>query len=346
MRPFESISTSMYYYRLFLGPAGWKVRYASLRKRILNRMLFRDRPDSVEIGLTYLCQMDCVHCGVSGQEKNEDELVLSETKDILRQVSRAGAYMVILGGGEPLLNRHVADITEYSASLGLITGLSTNGYLLDDEMAVLLKKAGLCFANISIDSREESEHDSKRGCGGSFERAVNAIASCRMSGISSIVSAYATRTSLYDGRLRGIIELAREKKASGVRIIPAVPCAKWENKEDLLFEEEDRAFLREMMEPTFVRVEGMCNRFTECNAALKRFFYISPYGEVQPCSFVPVVFGNIRQRSLLDIRNEMISHGFFNDLKSSDCIMRDENIAIKYKAMFSVNKYKDSDIQT
>ena len=44
------------------------------------------------------------------------------------------------------------------------------------------------------------------------------------------------------------------------------------------------------------------------------YFYVSCYGEVQPCPFVPVQFGNIRDESLESILSRMWSHKAFRGM--------------------------------
>ena len=51
--------------------------------------------------------------------------------------------------------------------------------------------------------------------------------------------------------------------------------------------------------PTLSRVGG------------KAYLYISPYGEVQPCCFIPLSFGNIRDEPVSAILDRMWNHPMY-----------------------------------
>ena len=61
------------------------------------------------------------------------------------------------------------------------------------------------------------------------------------------------------------------------------------------------------------------------------YFYISPYGEVQPCCFMPLRFGNIREEPLKDILDRMWSHEMFDmDWVRKECPMLNDEFRKKY----------------
>jgi MoaA/NifB/PqqE/SkfB family radical SAM enzyme len=68
----------------------------------------------------------------------------------------------------------------------------------------------------------------------------------------------------------------------------------------------------------FLESEEIDDHF-RCPAFNMSYFYISSYGEVQPCPFVPVVFGNIREDSLEDILSRMWNHTVYRGTNSK-CI--------------------------
>lgn len=82
---------------------------------------------------------------------------------------------LIFSGGEPLLNQDIAHLINYGDKRGLKATLSTNAFLIDEDMAKQMIEAGLKEIYISLDSFNEETHDFLRGVDGSHKKAMNAI---------------------------------------------------------------------------------------------------------------------------------------------------------------------------
>jgi radical SAM protein with 4Fe4S-binding SPASM domain len=319
---FRFLKVVRYRYDIFLKPLPWKDRLHILYLQQVDRWSSDKKLRSMEIGLSYRCQLSCEHCGVDGQQRpDQRELSLLQVKDLLKQAAGMGVYLVVFAGGEPLIREDLEDCLRYARQQGMITGLSTNGLLLDAQRVHAIKRAGINFINISVDSPFEDEHDLLRGRKGCFKKAWMAVRECRANGVAAIVSTYATRANVHNGDLRALIAQAREEQATGVRILLSASAGKWWGDKGLFFKQQDLQALKAHLDPCFVYVEGVCNEFTECAAALSRLIYVSPYGDVQPCSFVPVSFGNIEQQTLSSIFKRMREHGFFSLFKGDKCMM-------------------------
>ena len=63
-------------------------------------------------------------------------------------------------------------------------------------------------------------------------------------------------------------------------------------------------------------------------------FYVTAYGDITPCPFVPLTFGNVRKESLGTILKRMFSHPAFQTPKCTDCIMNDPAFRQKYLGGF------------
>ena len=91
--------------------------------------------------------------------------------------------------------------------------------------------------------------------------------------------------------------------------------------------EEEKKAVKELLSPDFVYLESsyVCTKELNriCPSRQKKMFYISCYGEVQPCPFVPLVFGNIRQKTITRILEKMWQYPFFQDTDCSGCLMHD-----------------------
>jgi len=321
------IRLKKYHYDLFLKNASLlQVVRIVWKKILMRRGLFQ----SLEIGVTYECQLDCLHCGVEGQRRNEEELSTQEIKNVIDSFHVVGGYFIVFAGAEPLLRTDIYELISYASQKGMVSAVSTNGLMITEEAIFMLKKSRISFLNISLDSADKVTHDRNRGRSGCYDQSLSAFQLCAQHSLPAIVSTYATKENLANGDLSAMIDLARSIGAAGVRILVVVPAGKLAGCGSLYFTEEENAYLRSLLDPEFVYVEGVCNTFTECNSLLKKLFYISPYGDVQPCSFVPLRLGNIRKKPLSAILSNMKKHLFFNSYEAHDCIMRNLDIQHDY----------------
>lgn len=280
---------------------------------------------NVMIGLTYKCQCRCVHCGTTAnRDLAREELSEAEVLEIVRQAARLGAGGIYLFGGEPLLAPGLLNIVRTASGLGLMVTMDTNGLLMDKELAVKLFEAGLSIIGVSVDNAEEAEHDRLRGCPGAYRAAVNAIGFCRDAGMDVSLSTYATRESLRDGGLDRTIALARSLRVRA-RVLSSLRAGKWLERADIPFKPDDVAILRSKLAPDVywetIFLTSPKGEFI-CGCAARTYFYVSPYGDVQPCGYMPLTFGNIRTEPMEKIAARMWGSAMFSSLDSSlDCPM-------------------------
>lgn len=316
----KSLSLWRYHYQLFLSNMPVSSQAGVVIKKFLRRQPWFH---SLELGVTYQCQCDCRHCGIAGQkDASRKELSTEEIKTLLDDFSRWGGYFVTLAGAEPLLRQDIFELVKYAISRNLITILSTNGLRLDEACAEKLKKSHLAFLNVSLDSADGERHDAQRNHGATFQAVCRALKACHQVGLKAVVSTMVTPEMLRRGEVEAIIRFARQAQAVGVRLLPLVPSGKCAGAQAGTLTEADAQHLKELLDPKFVFIEGVCNTFLECNALLKHLFYLSPYGDLQPCSFVPLSFGNVRTASLGAMLRKLKDHKIYHRYETCDCMMR------------------------
>ena len=101
-------------------------------------------PLSGTIELTPRCSVNCVHCYINEAPGNIDvkskELTTAQWIEILDQIENAGAFFLMITGGEPLLRPDFDEIFQYTRKKGLIVTLFSNGTLLTKEKALMLSE--------------------------------------------------------------------------------------------------------------------------------------------------------------------------------------------------------------
>lgn len=283
---------------------------------------------TVMVGLTYKCQCSCPHCGTTPYgDAAKPEFSEQEALDLIRQAAALGAGGVYLFGGEPLLFAGLQNLVREARRLGLVATLDTNGLLLDRKMAGELKAAGLDRVGVSLDSADEAQHDRLRGCPGSWRAAVAALGYCKETGMEVCLSTYATRESLADGGLDRTIAVARSIGVK-TRVMSPLRAGKWSGRPDVPFGPEELKQLRSRLAPD-VYWESLFAAAPDsafhCGCSARTHFYVSPYGEVQPCCYIPLDYGNVRREPLVDIVARMWGSRVFSAMgPGSDCPMNSE----------------------
>jgi MoaA/NifB/PqqE/SkfB family radical SAM enzyme len=85
-------------------------------------------PVSVELSLTYRCNLACGFCSDQGVRKGRDLLSPRMLRGLFRDLAKGGTRGVTIeGGGEPTLSPHFPEAVGLAASEGLGLGLITNG---------------------------------------------------------------------------------------------------------------------------------------------------------------------------------------------------------------------------
>ncbi len=294
---------------------------------------------TVMVGLTYKCQCRCPHCGTMPyRSPGRRELSADEVLNLIRQAAGLGAGGLYLFGGEPMLAAGLENFVREARGLGMIVTLDTNGLLMDKAAARSLALSGLERVGVSVDSADEAEHDRLRGIHGAFRAAVKAIEYCRDEGLDVVLSTYATRESLRDGGLDRTIVLARSLGVR-TRVLSSLRSGMWLERADVPFRPEDIAILRSKLAKD-VYWESLSLTSPKgdfvCGCSARTHFYVSPYGEVQPCCYIPLAFGDVRSEPLDGIIRRMWSSPKLASLDAgTDCPMNSPRFREMFSGVFS-----------
>lgn len=107
-------------------------------KRVTRGILdSRTPPTTLDLDLTTSCNNLCANCTFPElREQPATVLPIDLAKNILKQAADFGIKAITYtGGGEPVLHKDLPELLQYSANLGLQSGLITNGRALTAEKA-------------------------------------------------------------------------------------------------------------------------------------------------------------------------------------------------------------------
>ena len=127
---------------------------------------------SAKIKLLWQCNLACGFC----KRPRPAALISREkTMEILNHLKQRGLRKIHFSGGEPMLHPQIMEILDDAAELELQVNLTSNGVLIDKEIARKIKKSGVHSISISLDGATAKTHDRIRGAKGAFKATIKAL---------------------------------------------------------------------------------------------------------------------------------------------------------------------------
>lgn len=267
----------------------------------------------IDLALSYECNLTCEHCSAKVLENSKKPLGLDEYKDIAQQAHGLDNISWNITGGEPLLVSWLDDLIPVLNPSCNYISIQTNCVDLTAQRARQLASLGVNCITTSIDSLSPEEHDAFRGMKGAFSKTIEGIVNARNAGMNILIACMVTHSNLRSLELRKLIEYINSLGAIALFNL-AVPCGNWENHNEEILRDDDRQYLFRLLNeyPKTSTDHEVAHGKTGCPAGVEKI-YITAYGEVLPCPFLHITFGNVRNEPLDNIVNKMRSVSFFND---------------------------------
>ena len=277
-------------------------------KRFVNEHLLKTDtgPSHAQIGLTNACPQNCEYC--YSRDRKGKVMDTSRLIDLIQRLKQMGVFWIGFTGGEPLLNKDIARITEH-ASNECAVKLFTTGCTLTKQRAVDLKNAGLFSVSVSLDHWNEREHDRVRRYPGAFRTALQALEIFKeIGGIHVGVSAVLSRDMIRQRQVDEFLSFLTKLEIHEAWLSeskPSIPSA-WDNAS--VISEEERTELCALQD-RYNRESNITVNYLGhfegkehfgC-AAGNKMVYVDACGNVSPCVFLPVSFGNVNQQSIQEI---------------------------------------------
>ncbi|MFC1504767.1 radical SAM/SPASM domain-containing protein [Spirochaetota bacterium] len=178
--------------------------------------IYLSAPTEVHLSVTNECPVRCSHCYMDSGEKLPNELSFDEIKESIDVLAEKGVFSIALGGGEAFIRTDIFAIAQHAREKGIVPNLSTNGYLINDELA---RKCGVFGqVNVSIDStaRAENIRDDRLSA-----KAIDAVKILRKHGIRTGINAVITRKSFEN--IEELYSFARKNKIKEIEFLRIKP---------------------------------------------------------------------------------------------------------------------------
>ncbi len=228
------------------------------------------------------------------------------------------------------------DLIRYSRKKGFFTKIDSNGGMLDAHTLKELKNAGLNRIDISIDHYDEGTHDKLRGREGLFATVAEALRLCRGLKIPYYLQTYATPQNIHDGSLEKILGVSENLGAIRTKIQPPATFGRWGDNLEVALKEEDYLLLEQMLfrhPSAYFESEFFSPKDYQflCKAGIRGNIYVTCYGDVFPCCYVPVPFGNVRGKRLAEILGKMYGRRGVNVFNGyGSCLCNNLEFQVKF----------------
>jgi AdoMet-dependent heme synthase len=305
--------------------------------------------------VTSACNLSCAYCRASASPKpSKDELSTEEALSFIDQVAELSP-MLIMSGGEPLLRPDIFTLIRHATEKGLRVSLATNGTTLTPDLVDEIKASGVRRVSVSLDGASPEVHDSSRGKG-TFHRTMKGIEFLRPK-IEFQINMTITRRNLRQAK--AMMDLAEDIGAKGLHFFFLVPTGRG-REDDLISAEDQEALLKQISDesgrrdieiqvtcaPQYARIAGPGKRAGGCLAGIS-FVFVSKKGEVYPCGYLPLLAGNIREKSFPEIWNASEAFKALRERslkgKCGDCAFRLKCGGCRARAFSQTGDYLGSD---
>ncbi len=305
----------------------------------LARLDFDRAPFTIAWEVTRACAYACFHCRADAQHRRDPrELTLGEGRALIDDLAGFGTRpILVLTGGDPLMRPDLFDLAAHADAAGLRVSLTpTATALVTRERMAAAREAGIRRVAFSLDAATAGAHDRFRGFSGSFERTMTGIRAATAEGLALQVN-----TTVYADNaasLPAMVPLLQEWGVVQWSVFFLVPTGRGTRLPMLDASGHERVLgwlhdltgttgfdIKATAAPHYRRIalqraarasagdrlDGLSGAGFRYADGLDRpmkgvndgrgFMFISHTGDVTPSGFLPLVAGNVRERSAVEI---------------------------------------------
>lgn len=289
----------------------------------------------LELVYSNACNFKCEHCSTRAPlGENADYLMpLDKVAELADEAHELGIVEWNMHGGELLTNKaRLLELIRAIKPERFYVFLTSNGFLLTKETAEELAEAGVNRVSISIDSFNPKVHDAFRGVEGAYAHAMQALEYVKEAGMDPFMNITVGHFNAFS---EDVENLCRYSYEHGYKtfINIAIPSGNWQGHLDVVVDDRDRAHLMELRKKYGNIHRDLWNPFDKENEGVlgcqtMSKLYVTPSGDIFPCSFMHISLGNVYKQKLRDIIDYGYSIRYFHD-HSEKCLAGEDLSFIK-----------------
>jgi MoaA/NifB/PqqE/SkfB family radical SAM enzyme len=270
---------------------------------------------TVLISITSACHYKCEHC----YQKNDlgKDIEIEKLTAAVGKLQNMGVSFFNIEGGEPFL---VYD--KLKTICGAIDDrseiwINSTGDGMTIERLKELKKLNVTAVMFSMHSPYPKEFNNFTKSENAWHTLVKGVRLCHEAGIAVAFNTCLGRDSFYNGNFEKIMEKAKDFNAAIIQLIKPKAAGGWLESGVEDFSEEDLNRVKKLVnrynsDKRYEDYPSISAQIIEedkklfgCTAGGTDRFYINAKGDVQPCEFLNISFGNIGRESFYTIYRKM-----------------------------------------
>lgn len=264
------------------------------------------------LSVTSACPFACEHCYQRLDKGGDMELEL--LVDTAKQLQEMGVCFFNIEGGEPFLKferlKAVCDVIDDRSEIWI----NSTGYGMTEEKLNQVRPYAVMF---SLHSTEPAELNCFMGRDFAWDSMMEGIAVCKKCGVPFAFNTCLMEEAFSNGSFDRVMAFAKEQGACLVQLIKPKPAGAWLGDSGSMFSEagmktattrvntyNQKAEYRDYPPVSAQIIEELPQVFG-CTAGGTDRFYINAKGDVQPCEFLNISYGNVAEETFAVIFSRM-----------------------------------------
>lgn len=272
---------------------------------------------NVVFEMTYRCSEKCIHCyniGSTHYENDIDrrgdrnELTLEEFISVIDQLVEQGLFKVCITGGDPFSKSIIWEVLEYLYSKEIAVEIYTNGIAIVNQVDKLAKLYPRIIG-MTLYSGEEEVHDKITRTKGSFKKTISTFHNLSNLAIPLQLKCCVFKTNI--DTYRQVYELAKEFCAIPqieINIRNSIDGNRYVSEHLRLNDEEyenlfaDPYILPHIDSSSLDKITKRDFNANACKSGINSCT-LTPEGNIIPCPAFHLILGNVRENTIIEIRN-------------------------------------------
>jgi MoaA/NifB/PqqE/SkfB family radical SAM enzyme len=270
---------------------------------------------TVLISITSACRFKCPHC----YQKNDlgKDVPIEQLVSVVKRLQEMGVAFFNIEGGDPFLVydrlRQVCAAIDDRSEIWI----NSTGDGMTTERLRELKDLNLTAVMFSMHTPEPEKLNVFMGKENAWQVLEKGIDLCHQASIPVALNICLGKADFYNGTFEAVMERAREFNAAIIQLIKPKPAGGWLEDGADLFSDEDLNQVKKLvnnynLNKKFKAYPAISAQIMEedvalygCTSGATDRFYLNAKGDVQPCEFLNISFGNILQEDFEVIYGRM-----------------------------------------